>query len=154
EPRALAFVWTLYLFIATFLLLMKVGATGAIAPDVYRPGARMLLMWVAAGIGLFWPLVRLSQRSATEPITAAVKDFFVIVMPAQAVIWPQWWLAGWPVAGVAAVAATLAAWASVVAAGIALALPGEPGPGGAQRSAWMGAFVLVMVGAPLLGLGT
>lgn len=157
EPRVFAFLWTVYLFAATAITLAQVGTTGVITVELYRPGARQLLIWVAVGVAVLWPMIRLSQSPPPRPVSAAIKDIIVLLVPAQAVIWPQWWLAAWPLAPVLAVAATLAAWASLLGAFLAAAgsVGAADGFGRDRRApragtwAWMLAVLLVTVGAPL-----
>lgn len=160
EPRFFAFVWTTYIFGATALTLLSL-AGGVMSPDITRPAARTLLSLVAAGIVLLWPLVRLSQEwprgaFSTDGVVSALKDLFVVIVPTQAVIWPQWWMTGWPLPVVATVAAMLASWAILVGGilAIAAAMSGiarEPGPPAARargRAAWMAAFLGLALAGP------
>ncbi|MCC6676224.1 MAG: hypothetical protein IT436_03690 [Phycisphaerales bacterium] len=118
EPRPLAFMWTLYLFTATAMTFAAITGVGGLTLDVYRPALRILLMTVAAGVIVVWPMIRLSQTGPAEhPAAAALKDLFAIVVPLQAIVWPQWLLASWPVSVIAGLTGTLTAWA-VLASGI------------------------------------
>lgn len=165
EPRLFVFLWTTYLFSATLLTLAAVSASGHLTADMYRPAARLLVATVVAGVVLLWPMVRLSQvLPAGDPrggagFASAVQDYFVVMLPAQAVIWPQWSLAALPGGVVAALGANVAAWGLVVGGLLAHALtsagPGRPDAlGSAHRLAgrdmtawarvvWMLVFVAV-----------
>lgn len=154
EPRFFAFVWTSYIFGATALTLLSL-AGGVMSPDITRPAARSLLSLVAAGIVLIWPLVRLSQEwprgaFSTDGVVSGLKDLFVVIVPTQAVIWPQWWMTGWPLPVVATVAAMLASWAVLVGGilAIAAAMSGPERPAARGRAVWMGAFVLLALAGP------
>lgn len=118
EPRPLAFMWTIYLFIATAMTFAAITGVGGLTLDVYRPALRILLATVGAGVILVWPMIRLSQTPPDEhSAVAALKDFFAIVVPLQAIVWPQWLLAAWPINVIGALSATLTAWA-VLASGL------------------------------------
>ncbi len=156
------FLWTTYLFCATLLTLAAVSASGHLTADMYRPAARLLVATVVAGVVLFWPMVRLSQSlpsGGARGFSSAVQDYFVVMLPAQAVIWPQWSLAALPGGVLAALGANVAAWGLVVGGLLANALittgagrshpPGTAGrfargdPAAWARTIWMLVFVLV-----------
>jgi hypothetical protein len=149
EPRVFVLLWTTFLFTATLLTLTGVGLGGYVTADVYRPAARMLMLTVAAGIALLWPMIRLSQDTpAHAPAAATAQDVFIVLLPTQAVIWPQYWLAGWPIPVLLAISALLTAWALVVGGVLALALGRLAGAGHAARAWWMvGLLVLTTWGA-------
>ena len=117
EPRTFAFIWTVYLFAATVSVYAVTVTSGVGGYDAIRPAARMLLVLIAAGMFIVWPLVRVSQEPDQRPLVGPVLDLIVVLVPIQAIVWPQyaWWLTGWPFGVVAATAAVLAAWAVVVA---------------------------------------
>ncbi len=146
EPRLLALVWTTYLFGATLITILSTGGGWVVSTDTYRPAARMLMVLGAVGMAILWPLVRLSQSVPhRRPVASALQDMLVMAVPLQAIVWPHWWLARWPMEVVAALAALLAAWALVLAAlvawaQVALAGPARRGPG---RAGWMAIFVAV-----------
>jgi hypothetical protein len=149
EPRVFVLLWTTFLFAATVLTLAGMGAAGPITPEVYRPAARILMITVAAGVAVLWPMFRLSQDSPPGgAIAHTIQDVFIVLLPAQAVIWPQHWLAGWPLDVILAVIALLAAWASLIGSLLAIAI--APGRARSSRALWMGALLaLALAGAAL-----
>lgn len=165
EPRPLAFMWTLYLFIATAMTFAAITGVGGLTLDVYRPALRILLMTVAAGVIVVWPMIRLSQTGPAEhPAAASLKDLFAIVVPLQAIVWPQWLLAAWPVSVIAGLAGTLTAWAVLASgilalffrleaarAGIAGPEDGESGRGFGARASMMLVFVMLAALGPIIG---
>lgn len=146
EPRVFVLLWTTYLFTGTLLTLTGVGLGGYVSPDVYRPAARLLMVTVAVGVAVLWPMIRLSQAAPSGGAAGATaQDLFIVLLPAQAVIWPQYWLAGWSLPVLLAIAALLSAWALVIGGLLAVALSRLGGKGGAtgQRSRWMTAVIVV-----------
>lgn len=152
EPRVFAFLWTVYLLVATTTALVSLGLHGAASVDAYRPVARNLLLAIAVGVTFLWPMLRLSQKKPKEGgIAATAKDVVVMLVPAQAVIWPQWWLAHWPLSVVVCVALMISAWTLIVGAVLAVAL-GENRGGKRDvphRALWMGVFVALAVAGPV-----
>lgn len=122
EPRTFAFIWTFYLFIATLTTYAVSLSAGVGTPDVVRPAARMLIALVAAGIVTVWPLVRLSQEPDQRPIIGPVLDTIVVIVPVQAIIWPQafGWLASWPVSVIAALSVSLTSWCALVSGAVSI----------------------------------
>ncbi len=124
EPRPLALLWTIFLALSTMICLASLAARGATSYESYRPAARSLLTIVAIGLTVLWPMVRLSQSPARGSIAAWVwKDLVVLLLPAQAVIWPQafFFLAKWPTDVVGCVSAMLSSWAILTGALLAWA---------------------------------
>ncbi len=155
EPRIFAFFWTLYLLFATVGAFWAVGAPGAHDALAMRPAARSLLAAITVGVALLWPMTRLSQTSPSERprrvARAVLQDMLVLLVPAQAVIWPQIAMAAWPVSVVAALAASIAAWTLVVGGVLGIALLFLRSGGG--RGWWMLVFVVVAGAGPLVALG-
>jgi hypothetical protein len=156
EPRVFALLWTIYLMLASGLALASIGVRGRVAVDVYRPIAQVLVVTVASGIVLVWPLVRLSQaRPRRSGAWAAMMDYFVVILPVQAIVWPQTWLTAWPLDVVGALSVMLASWGLLVAGMLAWAL--GPGTGLEERTrvagsaVWMGGWVVLVGAGPVLG---
>lgn len=123
EPRLFAFLWTLFLLGATLLGFGSLRSIGMIDATTYRAVAQAILISVAVGVVVVWPMVRLSQvtplRSGTR---VAFIDFIVIAAPLQAVVLPQIFLPfGWPMMIVAALSGILIAWTIAIAGVLALA---------------------------------
>jgi len=116
EPRTFAALWLAYLFGAIAFSLGGVGLFGLLATDVYRPAARTLLTLAAVGVAVLWPMARLSQEAPKRPLRALLVDLLVMVVPVQAVIWPQAfpWMAGWPLSVAAALAGLFLAWTGLM----------------------------------------
>ncbi len=158
EPRPLAALWIAYLAGVGLLCLGSVGFSGLMSQDIYRPVARVGLMLAGLGVGVLWPMIRLSQEFPLAPRRSALADLSVILPPLHAFIWPQMfgWMAAWPPRVVAGIALTLTAWGVVVGAllslcmakGRAMELAGRPAP----RSRWMLGFLAINLAGPLLAL--
>jgi hypothetical protein len=127
EPRTLAAAWVLYLLAALVLSLGSAGARGLVWTDVYRASSQVLMVLVGVGIGVLWPMLRLSQEAPHSFIRCAWTDSLVVGVPVQAVIWPQFlpWMAAWPFEVVAALAAHATAWVLLVAGWISFGLAGS-----------------------------
>jgi hypothetical protein len=153
EPRVFAFFWTLYLLAATVAAFWAVGAPGAHDAMALRPAARSVLAAISVGVALLWPMTRLSQMLPslyTRRIARAVwQDMVVLLVPAQAIIWPQVAMAAWPVGVVAALAASITAWAVLLGALLTLAMMLT----GHRRGWWMVVFVAIAGLGPLVALG-
>ncbi|MBL9031545.1 MAG: hypothetical protein JNM80_07530 [Phycisphaerae bacterium] len=163
EPRAFAFLWTAFLFVATVSTFVAVASRGQVDPALMRAAGRTLFVIVAVGVCILWPMVRLSQLPPSNPLVGSAQDLVVVLIPVQAVVWPQWvrWLAHWPFDVVAAVAVSITAWGTLVAGVLALAqvqrlraahrLAPDPGLW------WMAAIAAVVVmgaGLSLAGLSS
>lgn len=155
EPRIFAFFWTVYLLLATVGAFWTAGAPGSHDALAMRPAARSLLAAITVGIALLWPMTRLSQTAPSERprriARAVVQDMMVLLIPAQAVIWPQIAMSAWPVPVVAALAASLAAWTLVIGGLLAIGLSmTRPGSG---RGWWMLVVVALAGLGPLVAIG-
>ncbi len=154
EPRVFAFLWALFLFAATLTTFGTAAAGGVLSHDTLRPAARTLLVIIASGISLAWPLLRLSQLRDPKPLLGPFQDAIVVLVPLHAVLWPQilWWLAHWPLRVVAALAALLSVWTFLIAGLLALAQVSSASQPASHairaRSTWMLMFVcLALAGA-------
>ena len=155
EPRGLALAWTLYLLAATIASFGPAAALGVLDPLSGRYAARVLLVLVATGVGLLWPMMRLCQeRPARGGIFAVGQDLTVMIIPTQAVVWPLVFLAMWPVSVVAAMGAVLLSWTVLFGGLLAIALGrgerAEAAPG--VRLFWMAVCAVVLFGGALSGL--
>lgn len=154
EPRVFALLWMLYLMGVTGMMFASLSDAHFVSPSITRPAARAMVLATTAGLVLFWPALRLCQHPPHNPVRSAVRDLFVLLIPAQAVVWPHALpvLADWPGPVLLAVAATMGAWSLVVAGLIALA---DAGPrAGRARGWWMALVLGVVLGAPAFALAT
>ncbi len=147
EPRMLALLWTIYLFVATLLTFASAGLLGFVTPDSYRPSAKTLLLLVFLGATIFWPMLRLAQQAPREHVgRACLKDALVIIAPAQAIIWPQVFLTHWPFQVLLFISIAMTGWVALCAAMLAWALA-DRGP---SRTGWMFVFIALGAVAPAL----
>jgi len=116
EPRLFALVWTIFLLIASMGAFAAAAIQGGFTVDAYRPAARHLLLVVAVGLTVLWPMVRLSQPPPARVAWSVVRDLIVLLGPAQAVVWPQAWLAHWPTRVVVAVSLLMIGWTTLIGA--------------------------------------
>lgn len=121
EPRTFIALWVVLLFATIAVTLGSVGMLGLLATDVYRPAARRSLVIIMVACVVLWPTLRLSQTPPPRPARAFAVDSLAVLVPLQAMIWPQSlpWMAAWPCAVSACVAAWFAAWTLAVGGGLA-----------------------------------
>lgn len=151
EPRVFALLWMCYLMGATATMFAALSDAFFVSPAVTRPAGRGMLVAAAAGVAFLWPAMRLSQRPAERPVAFVLRDLFVLLLPAQAMVWPHALkeLGDWPLPVLGALSACLAAWALLVGGLIALADSGRFA--GRWRGLWMAGVVLVCTAAPAWG---
>jgi len=137
---------------ALVLTLGAGGALGLVGPEVYRPLARRLAVVLACSIWVVWPMLRLSQAAPRSPPRSFAGDWVVIMLPVQAIVWPQGlaWMAGWPLSACAALSLWLAAWGALAAAILTAFFT----HGSGARALTMLAFVVVGFSAPAAWLFT
>lgn len=123
--------------------LLVRGPWALLDQGVYQYAARMMLLCVALGLAVLWPMVRLSQAVPIRqgPASAIFKDMLVLLPPAQAVVWAQAAArSGWAVDLIAAMAVSLWAWPMLAGAVLAFVL--RPAARGQQATGRPGAQVL------------
>lgn len=151
EPRLFALLWSLYLFGAALTTVMQIPVLGASEIRFVRSHGQMLLLLIAIGLTLLWPLVRLSQARPRRPTVASLIDLLALLAPVQAVIWPLKWLGNWSWEVTAGVNGLLVSWSVLVGAFVALGTATRPGP---ARAAWMAVVTILVCGAPVaVGIG-
>lgn len=128
EPRIFAFFWTLYLLASVVGSVMWLAGSASLQPDAYGPAARIMLVAIAVGVTILWPMTRLCQEAPQRPLRACIVDTIVVVAPVQMVVWPLAFLAAWPVDVIAATAALLGVWGMMTGALLANALLDHPAP--------------------------
>jgi len=116
EPRTFAMAWVCFLFAAAVLSLSLGGALGLVSTDVYRGSARVMLDVVGVGVGVLWPMLRLSQERPVEVPRAMVQDALVVFGTLQVIALPQMlpWMGAWPPEPVLALGAGYTAWTLLV----------------------------------------
>ncbi|MEL6330725.1 MAG: hypothetical protein AAFR38_13810 [Planctomycetota bacterium] len=143
EPRGLLLGWTVYLMAASVVSLGAGAPMMGLDPLSYRPGARKLVVLIAIGLAVLFPVLRLSQHAPPDRrLRSLLRDVLVMIAPPLALLWPQVFLAGWPVSVVLALTACLLAW-TLVAGGI-VALVYAPG-GKSAAARWIAAVAVVVV---------
>lgn len=149
EPRTFIAFWVALLLASIAITLGGVGMLGLLATDVYRPAARRLLLIVMVGCVVLWPMLRLSQTPPRRPAGAFLVDAIAVLVPLQAIIWPQSfpWMAAWPWEVSACVALWFAAWTLAAAAGLTWFFAG--GRTACARWVMMTLFVSIAVGGLL-----
>lgn len=152
EPRVFALIWMLYLMGVTALMFASLSDAVFVSPSITRPAARGMLLATIAGIVLLWPGIRLSQYPAERPVRCVLRDLFVVLIPAQAVIWPHALreLGDWSFSVLIALAGVFAAWGLLTGGILAMADSGRGA--GRVRWAWMLVILVVCLGSPVYAL--
>lgn len=145
EPRLLALLWSIYLFGAAISTVMRIPVLGMTDLRFVQNASRMLLLLIAVGLVVLWPMVRLSQSSPRRPLVATLLDLALLNATLQAVVWPLTWLGKWPAMVTAGVVLMLLAWSLVVGGFVAC---GTARPPGLARSFWMLLCLVCALGAP------
>jgi hypothetical protein len=157
EPRVFAFFWTTYVLLAVAGSLTWLARSSVVSVGAYGPAARIMLVVIAVGIMVLWPMTRLSQASPERnSLVSSLADLLVIELPVQIVVWPLYVLANWPRDIVMALAALMVVWGVVSGGVLALAMGGraviqarDPRLGG--RVFWMLLVLVLVLGGPVIG---
>ncbi len=146
------------IFLAFAWLLLSWGMTLGIRPPVqahaasYMPGVRDMLLLMVAGVGIAWPLARLSGPWRAWPIRQSLLDLTVLLCLAQVVVWPLRLVTTWPAWRSASIDLCFCGWALAAAAAVATGtIPARRGTS-VLRTGSMIAAVLFVGGAPLFTL--
>jgi hypothetical protein len=149
EPRVLALLWSVYLFGAAISTVMRIPVLGMTDLRFVQNASRMLLLLIAVGLVVLWPMVRLSQAPPRRPLLATALDLLLLNATLQAVVWPLTWLGKWPLAVTGGVALTLLTWSLLVGGAVACGTARRAGVG---RTIWMTLCVLCVGGAPAFAI--
>lgn len=149
EPRVLALLWSVYLFGAAISTVMRIPVLGMTDLRFVQNASRMLLLLIAVGLVVLWPMVRLSQAPPRRPLLATALDLLLLNATLQAVVWPLTWLGKWPLAVTGGVALTLLTWSLLVGGVVACGTARRAGFG---RTIWMTLSVLLVGGAPAFAI--
>ena len=117
-PRGLILLASIWL-VATWVVAIGVRAPLEVSSASYTPSVRMMLICVAIGLMIGWPLLRSSQAPTPLPIRQTLLDLVVLLALVQVVVWPLRLVTPWPPLRTAAIVATLAAWATLAGAVLA-----------------------------------
>ncbi len=159
EPRVFALLWMIFLLTTTALMFTRLASGYTVSPSVSRPAAQQMLVISVLGMCVLWPLVRFSQRIARPSIVAAsLRDMIVILIPLQAILWPQRLivLGGWSTEVVVALVLHTTAWALILAGTIAIGSILIASSGASQRTralAMLATLIVISIG-PLIEMIT
>jgi hypothetical protein len=150
-PRGLIFLASAWL-VASWVLTLGWRPPVQAHAASYIPGVRMLLLMLAAGLVLAWPLARLSGPQRPWPIRQALLDLVVLLCLVQVVVWPLRLVTRWPIERSAAIDLCLSGWAAAAAAAVVVGTIPARRAGGVLRSGSMVVCVLLFGAMPFLGL--
>lgn len=159
-PRGLILLASVWL-VASWVLAIGLRTPIQASSASYTPGVRVMLICLAVGLMVCWPLLRLSQPPMPYPIRQVLLDLIVLLALVQVVLWPLRLVTTWSVSRTAAIDATLTAWTVLSGACVASAA-GSPrsGPRNLAMLGCVGTCIigpltaLVLVGFPsVAGLG-
>lgn len=136
-PRGLVMLASAWVFASWTLVF---GFRPPVQPQSasYGPGIQMLLLLVGLGIGVGWPLLRLSGPASRAPFAQSAIDGVSVLVLLQVVIWPLRLVTTWTLPRTIAVVAAAAAAIFLVAALLAIATRAARRPG---RARWMAIFL-------------
>jgi hypothetical protein len=147
-PRGLillAAVWV----VTSWILSIGLRAPVVVSSESYTPGVRLMLISLAVGLMIGWPMLRMSQSPMPFPVRQVLLDLIVLLALVQVMIWPLRLVTPWSPARTAALDATLTAWALLAGACVASAA-GSP-RAGPRNLAMLGCVGICVIG-PVLAL--
>ncbi|MFM1822220.1 MAG: hypothetical protein RI967_486 [Planctomycetota bacterium] len=148
-PRGLvmlAAAWTFASWIGLFGFAPPVQAQAS----SYGPSITLLFTSIGVGLGIGWPLLRLTQARSAAPVRQSLADLVALVFLFQVVAWPLRLVTAWSMERTLAVVAAFAIGASTVAA--LLAIAGRLATGRMRATAML-VLVATSAAAPLASLG-
>ena len=149
-PRGLILLASVWL-VASWLLAIGLRTPIEASSASYTPGVRLMLICLAIGLVIGWPLLRVSQPPMPFPVRQVLLDLVVLLALVQVVIWPLRLVTPWSPARTAALDATLTAWALLAGAFVA-AVAGSP-RAGPRNLAMLGCAGMCVIG-PVLALAS
>jgi len=116
--------WTIYLLVASAISLGPLGFHGLAGTDMYRPNATLLLSLCGCGLGILWPMVRLSQARPGKPVWAFALDGVAVAFPACIVVVSQSmpWMAAWSPYESGLMIVSYLTWATFIVCVLSLAM--------------------------------
>lgn len=159
EPRVFALLWMIFLLMVTAMMFSRLATAYSISPSISRPASRQMLVVIAFGMCVLWPMTRLSQTIPRPSIVAScLRDMVVILIPLQAIVWPQRLivLGGWSTKVVLVLDLHFLAWGLVIAGATSIAsilIAGSTNHARARVLAML-AVLMVVFGVPMVELVT
>jgi len=159
EPRALALLWMIFLMLVSAWMFARLSIAPTVSTSVSRPAAREMLVFAMVGACVLYPMLRLAQAIPLPSVVGAgVRDALVLILPLQAVLWPNRLvvLGGWGSDVILALAAHSAAWIVLLvgASSVSLAGASVSGRPALARALGSAAVVVLALGAPMVELVT
>jgi hypothetical protein len=147
-PRGLILLASGWL-VASWILAIGLRAPVEASSASYTPGVRLMLVCLAIGLVIGWPMLRTSQPPMPFPVRQILLDLVVLLALLQVVIWPLRLVTPWSPLRTAALDATLTAWALLAGACVASAVGSSRA--GPRNLAMVGCVGMCVIG-PVLGL--
>ena len=149
-PRGLLLAAAAWVLVS---LLVAYGLRPPVLPlaSTYAPAARIALVTMLVGGLVGWPLLRLSQRTASRPITRTLLDLVALGGALQVTLWPLRLAAAWPIERTLAIDAWCVGWMLLAAAFPILGVLARSGTG---RTLLMAGVLAATVGPILLAAWT
>jgi hypothetical protein len=147
-PRGLILLASGWL-VASWLLAIGLRAPIEASSASYTPGVRLMLICLAVGLVIGWPLLRMSQPPMPYPVRQILLDLVVLLALVQVVIWPLRLVTPWSPARTAALDGTLTAW-TLLAGALVVSAAGSP-RAGPRNLAMLGCVGMCIIG-PVLAL--
>lgn len=147
-PRALLLWWSLWLLLSwgqAFILRHSIAPTSA----SYATSLRYMLVSIGFGLGIVWPMLRLSLSPAGRARKRSLVDWLALAGTLQVVLWPTRLTTQWSVRRVLMADVLICSWALVIAAFIALGMLDRSVR---NRVLWMLVILVLSVGGPMLWL--
>lgn len=145
-PRGLILLASGWL-VASWLMSIGVRAPVESSSASYVPGVRVMLICMAIGLVVAWPLLRLSEPATEFPLRRAILDLVVLISLMQVVLWPLRLVTPWTPTRTAAIDATLIAWTLLAGAVVAAASGSRSA---AIRCGAVAACLIMCLGGPVL----
>lgn len=167
-PRALIFLASIWL-IGSWILSIGLRQPVHPASASFEPAVRLMLVCLATGLMIAWPLLRLSQSPTPYPFRQTILDLLVLLAMLQVVIWPLRVVTSWSVLRTASIDATLCGWVLIIGALITSALLSDrrgprtfamiaavllclAGPAAAALAGVLGEASMIVTGGPLMSI--
>ncbi|MDI9404470.1 MAG: hypothetical protein QM516_11415 [Limnohabitans sp.] len=118
-PRGLVMLTALWVF-GSWIFLFGTNPPVQAQSASYGPTIQMLFLLVGVGVGIAWPLLRLTGRPSQQPLAQSLVDGVAIVVLLQVVVWPLRLVTTWSLPRTVAV--NIALLLSVICVGALLSM--------------------------------